>query len=131
MWLHNIGMKLLNATLVASVMLAYGISPAFAVVIEHRHASDADHHHGWFDWLFDCHDHPCDPHHHEPPSEPMEGDEGSHTHVLFPGTVGHATNWSPTTLPVPPGTPPTSRPELGRPCPEAPSFGLLKPPQLS
>lgn len=123
--------KFLKTTLVVSMMFAYGISPGFAVEIEHQHASDGDHHHCLIDWLFDCHDHPCDGHHHhDSPDHSHEGGDGSHSHVLFTGFAVHATNWASGPFPVPPGALLIPLTELGQTCPDGPTYGVLKPPQL-
>lgn len=128
------GRRILETALMVSVMVAYGISPAFAVEIEHEHDAVGDHYHDIFEWLFDCHDHPCDDHHdyHHDDHKPADSEEGgdcSHSHVIFSGSVGHAANWMAVSFPVPPGAMLVPRTEPRELCPEGPCYGLLKPPQ--
>lgn len=107
------------------MVLAYGISPAFAVEFEHTHDHNGGHSSTLLDWLFD-HDHHD---HHDSPCDSHEGDDCSHTHVLFSGTSGHAANWYPASFPAKPGTTLLPLAEFGEFCPDNPTFGLLKPPQ--
>lgn len=120
--------KFLETTLMVSILLVYGISPAFTMEIEHHHASDGDHHHCFLDWLFACDD--DEHHHHDSPDHSHEGEDGSHSHVLFAGSAGHAAKWTAGSFPAPPGPSLAPRTELGQLCPDSPTYGLLKPPQL-
>lgn len=129
---HSLVRKFLEATLLVSVWFAYCLSPAFAVEVEHRHPSEGGHSHSWLDLWFDCHDLPCDGHdHHESPGDSQEGDDCSHSHVIFPGSGGHAAKWIRASFPAPPGGTLAPLTEIRLPCPVGPAYGVLKPPQLS
>jgi hypothetical protein len=126
--IHQLNRKLLDTILVLGVIVAYGIQPASAVVIEHEHHADGHHHHSFLDWLFDCHDHHDNPQN-DLPMDSGDDRDGSHTHVLFSGSIGHAQNWLAASFPLPPGATLLPCPEFRQRCPDSPTFGLLKPPQ--
>ena len=126
--IQTLNRKFLDAILVLSVIFAYGIQPVSAVVIEHEHHSDGHHLHGLVDWLLGFHDHPCD-HHDDSPMDSGDDPDGSHSHVLLPGSKGHAQNWLTNSFPLPPGGTLLLCPDFGQRCPDSPTFRLVKPPQ--
>lgn len=117
--------------------IVYGIFPTSPISVEHDHSAADGKITGILDWLFECHDHPCDDchsrdHHNHGDDNDHHGDEHdcSHSHTLL---VTQSPADSPVSaLSVSPDFAPSVilvSPILSEP--EGPRFGLLKPPQFA
>jgi hypothetical protein len=124
---------LIAATLMVSVLIAYGLGSFVTFEIEHHHHANGDHHHTGQEHLLVHHD---DASHHDPVNAPdgeQEGDDdpaGSHSHSFSFGVDG------PFACPSGCSASPLGESDRsldfhnGGHCPDDPCYDLIKPPQL-